>query len=1351
MVKKAKEKADKPTAAAAGPSNTSNGLKDGGKGKKGQKKPEPPAAPPAAPPKPTVKQMIGGSSWTGKLPVNLLSEHCQRMRWEKAEYETRKTAEGFSVWVTLSARDAKTQELTRLEAFKIPASHKHLLVRQTALEAKHAAATYALFRVCNMQNKHTILPPDHKSLWKEFQALKAQDVKEGKAWMYEADPFKTLQERQDAKAAAEKKRREVEAAKAKAKEMPGASGLALLNSAGAGSNAMKGWTTAPKVEMGRQTRLQLEALLRQGISWNPNGIRMTRAQKEGVVDDLSKIGFRRSHVAEAVEYCKDGEETLEWLLIHVPEDDLPRWAFPENYAAGVSVGATNLRREGIIKSLSETGYAPELCARALDDHDGDESRAAEALQAMLFPRAPPSGESFLDMGDPDEQWAEEVESLEAMYGDSLLREDDQTIRVRLESVKDAQEARKGEVEAHLRIRRPATYPEHLILAVVGKLPSYIKLSIIRRALQYSAQSLRDEPLKMYLVTDWVQQHINGIIDDPGKLVDISAVASAASDSRPKTATTQLTERRRPTVRKTISWTADARSREDWLKRQQLPSWKDMEAKRRRLPAWRMNDCIVRTVEEHDVTIISGETGSGKSTQSVQFILDDLYERGLGEQANMMVTQPRRISALGLADRVAEERCSRVGDEVGYAIRGEARRSDRTRITFVTTGVLLRRLQTSGGRMEDVAASLGDVSHVVIDEVHERSLDTDFLLTLMREVLRGGGGGGGPKLVLMSATLDAASFRHYFASEGLSVGLVEIAGRTFPVDEFYLDEVLRMSGFDGEGGGFSGVASSDRGFNGDVKDEAVGRTMKRLAQRMDYGLLAETVRAIDRELSSEKQTGGILVFLPGVAEINQACGRLRGTSSLQVLPLHGSLETSEQKRVFGRPAAGKRKVVVATNVAETSITIDDIVAVVDSGKVKETSFDASNNMRRLEERWASQAACEQRRGRAGRVQEGRCYRLFTRQTQRQMEPRPEPEMRRVPLEQLCLSVRAMGMRDVAGFLERCPTAPSGLAVDGALRLLGRMGALDGTELTALGRQLAMLPADLRCGKLMVLGALLGCLDDCVTMAAILSTRSPFVTPPPERREAAREARMRFAGGGDGDLLTDLAAVEGWEEEEEETRWSGRQMRIFCDQHFLSMQALNDIVSTRTQLYTALTEIGLTRPDRNRDRNRKRGANPTSPDRDTQLLRGLVAAAFAPQVARIQYPDRKYASGMSGAVELDPEARAIKFFTQESGRVFVHPASTLFGCQAFTGEAAYVSYFGIMATSKVFIRDLTRNMGSPERVRTPPLLRRHRARHARPRPRRRRLDQATRLGPHRGTGRQTARSAGWSAGQEGGEAR
>ncbi|CAH0053373.1 unnamed protein product [Clonostachys solani] len=1272
MAKKGKAKAETPAPAPAG------AAKDGAvKGKKGQKGGAAAAAaavpevPTAAPPKPTVKQIIGGSSWTGKLPVNLLSEYCQKQKWDRPDYDTRKTPEGFSVWITLSAKDPKTQETTRLEAFKIPMSHKHLIVRDTALEAKHAAATYALFRVCSMQNKHTVLPPDHKSLWKEFQALKAQDVKDGKGWMYDADPFKTFHDRADAKAAAEKKRKELEQAKAKAKEMPGASGLALLSNSGDGSgrsaNAMKGWTMAPKVEMGRQTRAQLEGLLRKGISWNPYGVEMSKEKIASVKAELTKLGFRQSHIEEAVGYCKDREETLEWLLIHVPEDDLPKWALPERYAVGVSIGATDLRKEGIIKRLSQSGYSQDLCTRILNEKGGNEEEAASALQDLLCGRSASDEDDdvdvadFLDMGSPKEQWDEEVGSLEAMYGDHFQAIDDKVIQIRLESIKDKVH---GQIDVSLQIRMAPSYPKRLILGIVANLPSYIKLSIARKALEYMDTQLREEPMKMFLVADWVQQNINSIVEKPGNLVDISAVSSAASETK-VLAPTRRNGRSHGAPRP-IRWIENARSREAWLRRQETPGWKKMSAQRERLPAWQVRERLIQTVRDNHVTIISGETGSGKSTQSMQFLLDDLYSKGLGECANMIITQPRRISALGLADRVAEERCTRVGEEVGYTIRGESRRSKDTRITFVTTGVLLRRLQTSGGRVEDVAASLADVSHVVIDEVHERSLDTDFLLNLIREVMRTRK--DMIKLILMSATLDAATFNEYFTSEGLQVGAVEIAGRTFPVDEYYLDDVVRMTGY--------GVGESKDPYIG---DETMGKIIQKLGARINYSLIVEAVKAIDYELGYEKKSGGILIFLPGVGEINQACNALRSITSLHVLALHASLETREQKRVFAKPPPGKRKVVVATNVAETSITIDDIIAVIDSGKVKETSFDAQNNMRKLEETWASRAACKQRRGRAGRVQEGRCYKLYTQNLeQNHMAERPEPEIRRVPLEQLCLSVRAMGMKDVSGFLRRSPTPPDTPAIEGALKLLQRMGALDGDELTSMGQQLAMLPADLRCGKLMVFGAIFGCLDDCVVIAAILSTRSPFVSPS-DKREEAKEARMRFYDG-DGDLVTDLEAFREWDAMMQD-RLPQRQVRAFCEENFLSYQTLSDIANTRTQYYTALVEIGIVPPSAATAETHSTGS------RSSQLLRALVASAFTPQIARIQYPDKKFANSVSGAVELDPEARSIKYFNQENGRVFVHPSSTLFGSQGFSGSASYMSYFSIISTSKVFIRDLT----------------------------------------------------------------
>jgi ATP-dependent RNA helicase DHX57 len=483
------------------------------------------------------------------------------------------------------------------------------------------------------------------------------------------------------------------------------------------------------------------------------------------------------------------------------------------------------------------------------------------------------------------------------------------------------------------------------------------------------------------------------------------------------------------------------------------------------------------------------------------------------------TQPRRISALGLADRVSEERCSTVGQEVGYIIRGESKASQSTKITFVTTGVLLRRLQTSGGSSDDVVASLADISHVIIDEVHERSLDTDFLLVLLRDILKKR---KDLKLILMSATLDASVFEDYFKSNG-KVGRVEISGRTFPVEDFYLDDVIRITGFNS---GRTGRIDEDNEDTAGM-DAEVASAIQSIGMRVNYDLIISIVKEIDAELTHLHQDGGILIFMPGLMEISRTLDSLRSIPNLHSLPLHASLQPSEQRRVFPHAPPGKRKVIVATNVAETSITIDDIIAVIDTGRVKETSYDPQNNMRKLEEVWASRAACKQRRGRAGRVAAGKCYKLYTRNVERsKMAERPEPEIRRVPLEQLCLSVRAMGIREVGHFLANALTPPESVAVDGAMDLLGRIGALDGDDLTALGRHLSMIPADLRCGKLMVYGAMFGCLDACVTIAAILTVKSPFVSLM-EKREEAKAARGKFANN-QGDLIGDLKAFEQWDE-------------------------------------------------------------------------------------------------------------------------------------------------------------------------------------------------------------------------------
>lgn len=296
--------------------------------------------------------------------------------------------------VILKAKSSKTQEMVSLPSFKLPPTHKHLAVKSTALEARHFAATYALFRVCSMRNIHMMLPPDYRDLWKgEFEVLKREDIKEGKAWMYEGDPFAALREREEAKAVAEKKRKARDMARAQADNSPAPGGveLALRNirnpgtsGSGPGShNISRGWTRVPKIEMGKRTRASIEDLIRKYAVWNPHDVKMSEYQKHSIITEFKNLEFRQSHIEEAVEECKDREEALEWLLIHVPEDDLPRWALPEGYVAGISMASSDLKREGAIKRLSEEGYAQDLC-KQMYDISNDESTAAAALQQILM-------------------------------------------------------------------------------------------------------------------------------------------------------------------------------------------------------------------------------------------------------------------------------------------------------------------------------------------------------------------------------------------------------------------------------------------------------------------------------------------------------------------------------------------------------------------------------------------------------------------------------------------------------------------------------------------------------------------------------------------------------------------------------------------------------------------------------------------------------------------------------------------------------------------------------------------------------------------------------------------------------
>ena len=582
-----------------------------------------------------------------------------------------------------------------------------------------------------MRNIHMMLPPTYRDLWRNtFQELKSDDVKQGKGWIYEPDPFAAKQEREQAQTLIAKKRDEREKREAKESNQPAHILSALRSNDGKPDRyVMKGWVRVPKIDMAKRTRAQVESLVCRDDGWNIHAARIPESECRNIIDEFVGLGFRKSHVEEAVQECKDHEETLEWLIIHVPEDDVPSWILPEGYTPGLSMASGGLKREASIKRLADAGYASELCARFLDIYHGNEGNTAEALQNELvhagLDESIGSNISSLSLTEADTEakhqafvWNEEQETLSSIFGERFQVIEPHLFQVQLNII-------EFQSPFHLHIRKSRTYPQQPPIVSVASpgLPAYIRLSIIRQLIQYAAVDLLGEPM-VFNVVDWLENNIPNIIRNPGKLRDISTATFGRNAKQISRAEDRLVARRQP---RQPHGTAKGPQNLDifdrWCAKQATPRQQKMLAARQTLPAWRLQEAIVNAVNDHQVTIISGETGSGKSTQCVQFVLDDMIKRHLGAAANLICTQPRRISALGLADRVSDERCSGVGDEVGYVIRGESKqKSGITKITFVTTGVLLRRLQTSGGTKEEMVAALTDVSHVVVDEVHERSLD-----------------------------------------------------------------------------------------------------------------------------------------------------------------------------------------------------------------------------------------------------------------------------------------------------------------------------------------------------------------------------------------------------------------------------------------------------------------------------------------------------------------------------------------------------------------------------------------------------------------------------------------------------
>ena len=733
---------------------------------------------------------------------------------------------------------------------------KDVATQPSAVEARNFAAAATLFRVCNNLNLHTMMPPRYRDLWKgEFKDMKEVDIKRGCGWMYEADPFLAFRRQSEEQTLNDKKRLQTDKSIQKCNYSQGACGTG--KTAARRDNLPKLWLQAPRIELGKGVRLQAEYLIRKYTLWNSQHLSAPLDLRTRWVDDLSRVGFRREHVEEAMDICQNHTEALEWLIIHVPEDDLPRWCLPDNYGAGISKASDDLQKDILIERLSSAGYAPQICVKFYEECYGNEISTASRLQNdLLYGDSAVDQKRDLDV-EPNEAadstaWEEESNVISVIYGHSLKVISKEQFQVRLS------EEAVGIPNMVVRIIRPVgPYPHVLpIVTIHAPLPAYIRLTICKRALLHAKEHFLGSQM-VFSIIGWLEEEAPNIIKNPGPLSDLIPQVSARTyhdrvkiedEVRDQTQNGKFSQRKTRVDRHMCT---------EQQNRLETNEYKRLMKIRESLPAWKMRHSIVQAVNQHQVVLVSGDTGSGKSTQSVQFILDDMIGKNMGSSASIVCTQPRRISAIALAERVAQERCSKVGDEVGFAIRGERKvKIGITKIVYMTTGVILRKFQAMRKDQDFNSEFAQNTSHIFVDEVHERSVETDFLLSILKELIRNN---KSLKVILMSATADADVFEKYFSSV-CTVGKLTIEGRTHPVEDLYLEDLLlKMSS--PSSNNVKGV-----GLPTDSIRREVGRRIGLKGSRIDYDLLAEIICFIKKDLCGED--GSILIFLPGMMEIER---------------------------------------------------------------------------------------------------------------------------------------------------------------------------------------------------------------------------------------------------------------------------------------------------------------------------------------------------------------------------------------------------------------------------------------------------------------------------------------------------
>ncbi|XP_020228857.1 DExH-box ATP-dependent RNA helicase DExH6 isoform X2 [Cajanus cajan] len=747
--------------------------------------------------------------------------------------------------------------------------------------------------------------------------------------------------------------------------------------------------------------------------------------------------------------------------------------------------------------------------------------------------------------------------------------------------------------------------------------------------------------------------------------------------------------------------------EDLSARMKNPSdLKLIAEKRSKLPIASLKDVITSTVESNQVVIVCGETGCGKTTQVPQYILDNMW--GKGEVCKIVCTQPQRISTTSVSERISSERGETVGNTVGYKLWFESRGGRQSSIVLCTTGVLLKVLVSTGShflKTRSVKDDIPCISHIIMDEIHERDKYSDLMLAILREMLP-----SNPhlRLILMSASADAARFSQYFGG----CPIIYVPGLKYPVKTYYLEDVLSIvkSGAYNHHDNNHELSQAEKlsldeaidfawsndewcsllellyskatskvfdyqhsltGLNplmvfagkGKVGDMCMllslgancllratdGTTALEIAEKENQKVAVELLKKhmdndfsnkegkifIDkypaivnpnvvnvflieqliRKICVDSEDGGIIVYLPGWDEIIKTRERLLASpffnkrSKFRVISLHSMVPAIELKKVFMPPPHGCRKIVLSTNIAETAVTVDDIVYVIDTGLVKGKGYDAYNNVLTLQSSWISKASAKQRKGCASRCQPGICYRLYLKVQADSLPDFLAPEIKRMPIEDLCLQVKLLDPScKIEGFLNRTLDPPVFKSIQNGVRVLQEIGALSVDEqLTQLGEKLGSLPVQPSTSRMLLFSILMNCLDPALTLACASEYTDPFVLPLlPDEKERAAAARSELASlyGGCGDQFAMIAAYECW--------YNSKKMGLesrFCSQYFVSQSSMKKLLNMRKKLVEELYRNGLIHGN---------VSSYCSNAHDPGILQAVLVAGMYPMVGKLFFP-------------------------------------------------------------------------------------------------------------------------------------